>query len=67
MATGHPAPTFAVASGKLPSGLTLDRTSGVLSGKPTATGSFTFKVKATNRIAPTVVSGIITITVTAAP
>jgi YVTN family beta-propeller protein len=38
-ATGTPDPTFAVSSGTLPAGLSLDTTSGVLSGIPTtATG-----------------------------
>jgi hypothetical protein len=41
------AATFALSSGALPPGLTLDA-SGTISGKPTAAGSFTFTVKATN-------------------
>jgi len=42
------APTFAVASGSLPPGLTLDPTTGVLGGTPTATGTWTFTVEAEN-------------------
>ena len=48
-ATGTPAPTFAVASGTLPAGLTLSST-GVLSGTPTTEGTSTFTVTATNSV-----------------
>ena len=47
-ATGYPTPTFTVSSSSLPSGLSLDSTSGVLSGSPTTAGSYTFGVSATN-------------------
>ena len=46
-ATGTPAPTFAVTAGSLPAGLTLSA-SGLLSGTPTAVGTATFTVTATN-------------------
>jgi Putative Ig domain/Cohesin domain len=47
-ATGGTSPySFAVTSGTLPTGLTLS-TGGVLSGTPTATGSFSFTVTATD-------------------
>jgi peptidoglycan/xylan/chitin deacetylase (PgdA/CDA1 family) len=65
-ATGSPAPTFAVASGKLPTGLTLNATTGVLSGKPTASGAFTFIVRASNGVGTPAVSPSTTITITAA-
>jgi hypothetical protein len=45
-ASGSPAPTFTVTTGVLPAGLTLNPTTGVLSGTPT--GSGTFVVTATN-------------------
>jgi hypothetical protein len=66
-ATGFPAPTFALASGALPDGLTLDATSGLLSGTPTNSGVFTFTVKATNGTPPDAISPTLTITVTAPP
>jgi len=64
-ASGTPAPTFAVASGTLPAGLTLDSTTGVLSGKPTNSGASTFTVSAHNATAPDAVSGPITVTISA--
>ena len=38
--------TWSVVSGQLPAGLTLNTTSGLLSGTPTATGDFSFKIQA---------------------
>jgi YVTN family beta-propeller protein len=49
-ATGFPAPTFSVSTGSLPAGLSLDATSGVVSGTPTATDPATFTVTATNSV-----------------
>ena len=63
VATGNPTPAFTVATGSLPTGLSLSGTSGVLSGTPTTIGSFTFTVRASNGISPDAVSSSITITV----
>lgn len=41
-------PTFALVSGVLPTGLTLNTTTGEVGGSPTAGGSWTFSIKATN-------------------
>ncbi|MBD1208466.1 MAG: putative Ig domain-containing protein, partial [Ignavibacteria bacterium] len=65
VADGTPAPTYSVASGTLPTGLTLS-SAGVLSGIPTAAGSYTFTVQASNS-AGSVNSASVTITVTQAP
>jgi hypothetical protein len=46
-ATGATSPTWSVSSGSLPAGVTLNSSTGVLSGAPTATGDFTFKITAT--------------------
>jgi hypothetical protein len=42
--------TFAVASGSFPSGLTLNGTTGVISGTPTTPGAYTYTVTATNSV-----------------
>ena len=39
---------YSILSGSLPTGLTLSATTGVISGTPTATGTFNFTVKAAN-------------------
>lgn len=43
---GYPLPTFFVASGSLPPGVTLNKTTGKISGSPTAAGSFSFTIGA---------------------
>jgi hypothetical protein len=49
-ASGGVAPyTFNVISGALPSGLTLNAANGLLSGTPTATGSFVITIRATGQ------------------
>ena len=63
-ASGDPAPTFTVASGSLPPGLTLS-TAGVLAGTPTTAGPYTFTVKATNASGTPAVSTSQTVTVSA--
>ncbi len=45
--TGGGSPTWSV-SGALPAGIGLNASSGLLSGTPTATGDYTFKIKATD-------------------
>lgn len=47
-ASGTTPISFAVSAGSLPAGLTLDSDTGVVSGKPTAVGSQTFTITATN-------------------
>jgi Putative Ig domain len=41
-------PTWSVSSGTLPAGLTLNSSSGLLSGTPTTQGDYTFKITATS-------------------
>ena len=51
-ASGSPASSWSVSTGILPAGLSLNPTSGILSGISTVTGSFTFTVQAANGISP---------------
>ena len=48
--SGSPVPTFSVVSGSLPTGLSLNASSGVISGTPSATGTFNFTIRATSGI-----------------
>ena len=61
-ATGDPAPTFAIAGGSLPPGLTLDPSSGALAGTPTSAGSYPFTVQASNGVNPAATTPQVTIT-----
>jgi Putative Ig domain len=47
-AAGATPTSWTVSSGTLPAGLTLNSSNGLLSGTPTATGDFSFKVSASN-------------------
>jgi hypothetical protein len=51
-ASGNPASAFSVTDGSLPPGLVLDDATGLLSGRPTATGTYTFTVTASNSVYP---------------
>ena len=51
-ATGVPSPTFAVTGGALPTGLTLNAISGVVSGTPSAGGTFVGTLTASNGVPP---------------
>jgi hypothetical protein len=64
-ASGNPAPTYAVVTGALPDGLSLDPTSGAITGTPTAAGAHDFTIRATNSEGS--VDRDVTITVSAAP
>jgi YVTN family beta-propeller protein len=62
-ATGNPAPTFSVTTGTVPPGLSLNATTGVLSGTPTTCGAFTSTITAANGAPPNATTPSMTITV----
>ena len=51
-ATGTPSPTFAVTSGALPTGLSLNSASGAINGLPSIAGTFSGTLTASNGVAP---------------
>lgn len=48
VATGFPGPVLSVAAGRLPAGLTIDPTTGAVTGTPRDVGTFAVTVRATN-------------------
>lgn len=56
LATGTGSITYAVSSGALPPGVSLNPSTGELSGTPTTAGTYTFTIGATNSVATTVSS-----------
>ena len=65
IADGYPLPTYSVAAGSLPSGMTLNTSTGRVSGTPTTGGNFTFTIRASNSLDTADVSK--TVIVNAAP
>lgn len=63
---GTGADTFAVTSGTLPAGLTLDPVTGIINGTPSAAGSSTFTVTVTDSATPTADTAAVTLTLTIA-
>ena len=62
---GTPPYSWSLASGSLPTGLALS-SSGVISGTPSASGTYSFSVKVTDSAAQTATSGTLSLTVNAA-
>jgi len=58
-------PSYSVVSGALPTGLTLNTSTGAITGTPTVNGAFTFVIRASNA-GGSVDTGTLTITVTSA-
>jgi hypothetical protein len=59
--------TWSVASGTLPPGVTLNPTTGSISGRPTAVNNFTFTVRLTDATQATVTSNPLQIAITPGP
>jgi hypothetical protein len=55
--------SWSVTGGSLPAGLSLDSESGVISGQPTATGSSTFTVTASDSTEPTPATSSLSVTI----
>lgn len=51
-ATGEPVPGYTIVEGSLPPGLTLDSTTGIISGQPTEAGTYPVTVSAGNGALP---------------
>ncbi|WP_414661132.1 immunoglobulin domain-containing protein [Horticoccus sp. 23ND18S-11] len=66
VASGSPAPTFSITTGSLPSGVTLNATTGVIAGTPTASGTFVVTVQASNGVGSAATQSF-TLTVNQAP
>jgi LPXTG-motif cell wall-anchored protein len=64
--SGRPSPAFALSSGTLPPGLSLDAT-GALTGTPTAPGTFTFTVTASSSVSGIPGTAQRTLSITVAP
>jgi len=66
-ATGEPAPVFAVTVGALPDGLSLDTSTGAISGVPIAAGTYAFSVTASNAAGTDTAEYAIAVVVATAP
>ena len=67
-AAGVPPYKWSIAAGSLPGGLTLDSVAGMISGAPSAAGSFSFTVQATDSAStPAIVKQPLTLSVVAPP
>ena len=55
--------SYAITSGALPAGLSLNTTTGAITGTPTATGSFSIGFTATNSYGTSIIAGTVTITI----
>ena len=59
--------TFALAGGALPNGVTLNTTTGTISGTPTVSGTFSYKVQVTDSLRNTANTGVTSCTLTITP
>ena len=66
LATAIPPASYAVTGGTLPTGLTLNSATGLLTGTPTTAGTFSFTVQAGN-LAGSVATSLLTVVIARAP
>ncbi len=65
-ASGYPLPTYSIAEGSLPEGVTLNESTGEITGTPVTTGSFNFTITAANEFGQITV-GTFDLALTVAP
>lgn len=58
-----PTTTYSIASGSLPAGITLNTSTGAITGTPTTPGSYSFVIRATNGTSETLDTNTLSITV----
>lgn len=66
-AAGAPAPTLSLLSGSLPTGMTFDPVTGILTGTPTTSGTYNFVLRASNTVGDADTPISITVTAPAPP
>ena len=64
LASGTPTPTYSITAGTLPAGLAMNGTTGAITGTPTASGNYSFTVRASNGVGASIThvfSGLVSI------
>ncbi|NDA77260.1 MAG: hypothetical protein EBY07_05555, partial [Actinobacteria bacterium] len=66
-ASGYPAVTYTLTSGALPNGITLNSSTGAITGTPTVGGVFTYAISASNGVGSSISFGSKTLTISGPP
>jgi len=64
---GYTPYTYSIGTGSLPTGTTLDTSSGLVSGTPTKSGTYSYQIQATDSTGATAITGTITATISSLP